>query len=98
VSGASTAATLRRIVLPLLAPALGLCLAVDRTFDLSRADARGAADHARNLTLPVLIWNMWAGGGLGPAAALTLVMMALMIPLVVLYGWVMRRRGPLQAE
>jgi ABC-type Fe3+ transport system permease subunit len=50
-----------------------------------------------NLTLPVLIWNVWAGGGLGPAAALTLVLMALMIPLVALYWWVVRRRGPLAA-
>jgi iron(III) transport system permease protein len=97
VSGASTAVTLWRIVVPLLAPTLGyawlwIALLVYRELTLAVL-----LTTRENLTLPVLIWNVWAGGGLGPAAALTLVLMALMIPLVALYWWLMRRHGPLQA-
>jgi iron(III) transport system permease protein len=97
VSGASTAATLRRVVIPLLAPTLGyawlwIALLVYRELTLAVM-----LTTRENLTLPVLIWNVWAGGGLGSAAALTLVLMALMVPLVTLYWWIMRRRGPLQA-
>ena len=97
VNGASTAATLRRVVIPLLAPTLGyawlwIALLVYRELTLATL-----LTTRENLTLPVLIWNVWASGGLGAAAALTLVLMVLMIPLVVLYWYVMRRRGPLQA-
>ena len=97
VSGASTATTLARIVLPLLAPALGyawvwIALLVYRELTLAVL-----LTTRENLTLSVLIWNMWAGGGLGPAAALTLVLMALMIPLVALYWWILRHRAPPQA-
>jgi iron(III) transport system permease protein len=97
MSGASTAATLRRVILPLLAPTLGyawLWIALLVYRELTLAVLLTTRD---NLTLPVLVWNMWAGGGLGPAAALTLVLMAFMIPLVALYWWAMRRRGPLHA-
>jgi iron(III) transport system permease protein len=97
VSGASTASILRHVLLPLLAPMLGyawLWIALLVYRELTLAVLLTARE---NLTLPVLVWNMWAGGGLGPAAALTLVLMAFMIPLVVLYWWVMRRRDPLQA-
>ena len=96
VSGASSAATLLRVILPLLAPTLGyawlwIALLVYRELTLAIL-----LTTRENLTLPVLVWNLWANGGLGPAAALTLVLMALMIPIVALYWWVMRRRGPLQ--
>jgi iron(III) transport system permease protein len=97
VSGASSAATLWRVILPLLAPTLGyawlwIALLVYRELTLAVL-----LTTRENLTLPVLVWNLWANGGLGPAAALTLVLMALMIPIVALYWWVMRRRGPLRA-
>jgi iron(III) transport system permease protein len=97
VSGASSAATLWRVILPLLAPTLGyawlwIALLVYRELTLAVL-----LTTRENLTLPVLVWNLWANGGLGPAAALTLVLMALMIPIVALYWWIMRRRGPLQA-
>jgi len=96
VSGASSAATLRHVILPLLAPTLGyawlwIALLVYRELTLAVL-----LTTRENLTLPVLVWNLWANGGLGPAAALTLVLMALMIPIVALYWWLMRRRGPLQ--
>lgn len=97
VSGASSAATLLRVILPLLAPTLGyawlwIALLVYRELTLAVL-----LTTRENLTLPVLVWNLWANGGLGPAAALTLVLMALMIPIVALYWYLMRRGGPLQA-
>ena len=36
-----------------------------------------------NITLSVEIWDLWNGGGLGNAAALALIMVAIMLPLVV---------------
>ena len=46
-----------------------------------------------NTTLPVVVWNVWVAGGFGSAAAITLVLMGLMTPLVALYWWVVRWRG-----
>ena len=52
----------------------------------------------RNMTLPVVIWTTWLGGGLGQSSALVVVMLALMIPLVVLYWFVTARYGLLSAR
>ena len=52
----------------------------------------------RNMTLPVVIWTTWLGGGLGQSSALVVVMLALMIPLVVLYWFVTGRYGLLSAR
>jgi ABC-type Fe3+ transport system permease subunit len=48
---------------------------------------------APDITLPVEIWNLWLGGGLGNAAALALLMVLLMLPLVSVYWIVARRHG-----
>ena len=43
-----------------------------------------------------MIWSLWLGGGLGNAAALALVMLA-MIPIIGLY-WLVARKTGLRAD
>ena len=45
-----------------------------------------------NITLPVFIWGIWTGGALNQAAAISVLMMLLMLPLVILYFLFGRRR------
>ncbi len=97
MSGVSTGTTVRRVLVPLLAPTLiyaWLWIALLVYRELTLAVLLTTQD---NTTLPVVVWNMWVAGGFGAAAALTLVLMALMVPLVALYWWVMRKRGQLSA-
>ncbi len=92
VSGANTGGILRRIVLPLLAPTLlyaWLWIALLTFRELTLAaflTTRG------NLTLPVVIWSMWQGGTSGPAAALSVLLLLLMTPVIALYWYIGRRR------
>jgi iron(III) transport system permease protein len=97
VSGASTGAVMRRVIGPLLAPTAlyaWLWMALLTVRELTLAVILTSRD---NITLPVEIWNLWLGGGLGNAAALALIMALLMLPLVVVYWIVARRHGDLRA-
>ena len=51
-----------------------------------------------NMTLPVVIWTTWLGGGLAQSSALVVLMLCLMIPLVALYWFVAARHGLLSAR
>ena len=98
MSGATTFATFREVVVPLLSPTLiyawlWIALLVFRELTLAVI-----LTTPRNMTLPVVIWTTWLGGGLGQASALVVVMLALMIPLVVLYWFVTGRYGLLSAR
>jgi iron(III) transport system permease protein len=44
-----------------------------------------------SITLPAAIWSFWAAGGRNQAAAVTLVMTALLVPLVLIFWWFGRR-------
>ena len=98
MSGATTFATFREVVVPLLTPTLiyawlWIALLVFRELTLAVI-----LTTPRNMTLPVVIWTTWLGGGLGQSSALVVVMLALMIPLVVLYWFVTGRYGLLSAR
>ena len=98
MSGATTFATFREVVVPLLTPTLiyawlWIALLVFRELTLAVI-----LTTPRNMTLPVVIWSTWLGGGLGQSSALVVVMLALMIPLVVLYWFVTARYGLLSAR
>ena len=93
VSGASTIGVLRQIVVPLLAPTLlnaWLWIALLTFRELTLAVLLTSRD---NITLPVVIWSIWTGGGVGPSAALSLIMLSLMIPVVILYWYFSNRKG-----
>lgn len=93
VSGATTAVVLRRIVLPLLRPTLiyawlWISLLTYRELTLAvLLSVRG------NITLPVVVWSVWQGGAFSRGAALTLVTLVLLLPFIVVYWIVARRRA-----
>lgn len=92
VSGLSIITVLRRIFVPLVLPAiLGVWLwrALVTYRELTVATVLFTPE---NITLPVVVWSQWIGIGLGPAAAATLVIVALLTPLIVLYWVVIGRR------
>jgi ABC-type Fe3+ transport system permease subunit len=49
------------------------------------------------MTLPVVVWSLWVASGFGQAAALTLILLVIMIPIVWLYWWVARKMSLSQA-
>ena len=46
-----------------------------------------------NITLPVVVWSLWLGGGLGQSSALATVMLLLMTPVIALYWLLAHRQG-----
>ncbi len=93
VGGATTGGVIMKIVVPLLAPTLlnaWLWIALLTFRELTLAVLLTTRD---NMTLPVVIWSLWLGGGLGDAAAVALVMLCGMIPIIGLYWLVARRTG-----
>jgi iron(III) transport system permease protein len=97
MSGATLGAVWRRVVAPLLAPTLlyawlWIALLTYRELTLAVVLSSGS-----NITLPVVIWGLWQGGGLGQASALAMIMLCAMIPLITLY-WAIARRAGVAAE
>jgi len=93
MSGASTGTVIRRIIAPLLGPTLTyawLWIALITFRELTLAVILTTRD---NMTLPVVVWSLWVSSGFGQAAALTLIILVLMVPIVCLYWWVARKRG-----
>ena len=93
MSGGAVGTVMRRVLLPLLTPTLiyaWLWTALLTFRELTLAVLLTTRD---NLTLPVVVWSIWQDGGFGRAAAITLLLMALMVPLIALYWWVTRRTG-----
>ena len=93
VSGASLPSVLRRVVLPLLAPALlsgwlWIALLTFRELTIPMI-----LFSASNIAFSVAVWSLWYSGAFDAAAAANLVMMALLLPLVVLYLRYARKTG-----
>jgi len=93
MSGGAAGTVVRCVLLPLLTPTLiyaWLWTALLTFRELTLAVLLTTRD---NLTLPVVVWSIWQDGGFGKSAAITLMLMAMMVPLIALYWWVMRRTG-----
>jgi iron(III) transport system permease protein len=93
MSGASLGRVLTRIIVPLLTPTLvyawlWIALLTMRELTLAVVLSTGG-----NTTLPVVIWGLWQGGGLGQSSALAMIMLAVMTPLIALYWMIARRFG-----
>ena len=93
MSGASTGGTVWRILVPLMAPSLiyawlWIALLTFRELTLAVLLTTRA-----NITLPVVVWSLWLSGQIGRGAALTLVMLMLLAPLIGVYWLVAGRRG-----
>lgn len=93
VSGMSIYAVLRKILLPLLKPALfnawlWIALLVGREFTMASL----LSTTRENMTMPVVTWSYWHGGQMGEASAVALVTITFMVPVVAAYWCLSRRR------
>ena len=93
VSGGSTWNVVRRILVPILTPPilygwLWIALLTYRELTLAVLLSR-----SENTTLPVVVWSIWLNGGFGQAAALTTVMLCILVPIIALYWFVAHRSG-----
>ena len=92
VSGLGLVTVLRRIFVPLVLPAiLGVWLwrALVTYRELTVATVLLTPE---NITLPVVVWSQWVGVGLGQAAAVTLILVAMLAPLILVYWLCVGRR------
>ncbi len=92
VSGMNAVAVLRRVFVPLILPAvlavwLWTALVIYRELTVATV-----LFNPKNVTLPVIVWNFWTAGGMGPASAVTMVMLAVLMPLVLIYWFTAGRR------
>jgi iron(III) transport system permease protein len=90
MSGASHGTTVRRIVVPLLLPAmlygsLWVALLVSRDITLANILFSG-----ENITVPMVVWTVWNSGQMGRASALSLILIVAFVPLIYVY---LRRAG-----
>jgi iron(III) transport system permease protein len=84
-AGASGWDTIRRVLVPLLRPALlygWLFLALLSIRELTVATMLFSP---RNVTLPTVVWSLWNSGHTAESAAVALVMLLVLLPLVVIY-------------
>jgi iron(III) transport system permease protein len=84
-SGASTFMILRSVIFPLLRPAIlygWLWLALLTVRELTLATMLFSAS---NVTLSVVVWSLWSSGQLGSGAAVSMILLAILLPLVLLY-------------
>jgi iron(III) transport system permease protein len=96
-AGASGWHTIRRILVPLLRPALlygWLFLALLSFRELTVATMLFSP---RNVTLPVVVWSLWNAGNTAQSSAVSLVMLCALLPLVVVYMRVGGGNTPNQA-
>jgi iron(III) transport system permease protein len=93
VCGAKRRDIVSRILLPLISPTLinaFFWIALLTLRELTLATILFSPD---NITLSVVIWSMWTGGQHGPSAALSLIMILLMLPVMILYWRIGNRVG-----
>jgi iron(III) transport system permease protein len=92
-SGANTGAVMRSVLVPLLTPTLlyaWVWMALLAYRELTMAVLLSSVE---NITLPVLTWNAWLGGSTGVSAALSLVLVIGLVPLIAIYWYVVQRKG-----
>jgi len=85
VAGASPIGTLRRVIVPLLLPALLFGWLWIALLTFRELTIPMILFSAVNITYSVAVWGLWYSGSFDAAAAANLVMMALLLPLVVVY-------------
>jgi iron(III) transport system permease protein len=85
IAGASLMGTLRRVIVPLLLPALLFGWLWIALLTFRELTIPMILFSTGNITYSVAVWSLWYSGSFDAAAAANLVMMALLLPLVVVY-------------
>ena len=99
VGGLRLLQVMRKILLPLLKPALvyaWLWMALLCYRELTMASV--LVTSRENITLPMIVWGLWLGGSLNQAAAANLVVLAFMLPALIVYLYFGRRTRFTEAE
>ena len=93
VSGASFTQVLRRVLLPLLSPAISGLWLVGVLFCLRELTLAAFVTTPQNMTLPMVTWYFWQDGQLTHAAAVAVVVSGATAPLLFLFLRFSRRAG-----
>jgi iron(III) transport system permease protein len=97
VSGLSTIRTARRVVIPLLRPAMLSVWIWTGLLVYREVTAAVFLISQDNITLPAIVWGRWIQGAPNSAAVVTVLMMVVFSPLLMLC-WRYARRSGLSAE
>ena len=93
ISGATAGGVLRSVLIPLLAPAMlysWIWMALLSYRELTMPVVLSTSD---NQPLSVIVWSLVQGSQYGQASSISLIMVALMIPILLVYWIVARRTG-----
>ncbi len=91
VSGLSLARTAWRVLVPILRPILLSVWAWTAVLVYRELTVAVFLVGPENVTLSAAVWSFWSAGGRNQAAAVTLLMTALLVPLLALFWWFGRR-------
>jgi iron(III) transport system permease protein len=93
ICGATTSGTMRRVMIPLLAPALMYAWVWVALLAYRELTLPVVLTTAGNQTLSMVVWGLVQTSSFGPASAVALIMVVLMIPILAIYWAVARRTG-----
>ena len=93
IFGAPTAGVMRRVLLPLLAPAMAYAWIWTALLAYRELTLPVVLTTSGNQTLSMVVWGLVQTSAFGPASAVCLIMVGLMIPILILYWTVARRTG-----
>ncbi len=93
ICGAATSGVLRRVLLPLLAPSLLYAWIWIALLTYRELTLPVVISTSNNLPFSYLVWGFVQASAYGSASAAALVMLALMLPVLLLYWLVARRAG-----
>jgi iron(III) transport system permease protein len=91
VSGLSTVRTAWRVLLPILRPTVLSVWIWSALLIYRELTVAAFLVSQENITLPAVVWSFWMAGGRNMAAAVTLVMIAMLAPLLGVFWWLGRR-------
>ena len=93
VCGAHRRDVISRILLPLISPTLINAFFWIALLTLRELTLATILFSPNNITLSVVVWSLWSSGQQGPSAAMSLIMILLMLPVMLLYWRVGNRVG-----
>jgi iron(III) transport system permease protein len=93
VCGARRRDVITRILLPLISPTLINAYFWIALLTLRELTLATILFSPNNITLSVVVWSLWSSGQQGPSAAMSLIMILVMLPVMLLYWRVGNRVG-----